>query len=666
MRLKLAWVAVIAVIAPAAMPGFGQAPESTDAKFEPITAAEKPLYHFNFTRNFFADPAAEKAARPKVYAAFADLEKHKGKLAQSPASLLAGLRLYDEALRRVMRHAVYLYLQYATNTKNTAANEAQSKLFADLNTRTSFMQQELMRIEPAKWLQFTKQEPVLKNYAFSIESARRLKPHTLTLKEEELLSALAPHLNDWPGELYQKSLDRTTWAKIASPQGELDVRRQRGAITNSPDRGTREAGFKKVYEGYRTHRDLYAYALTKQVKARNQVSKIRRYRDFPHEAHFGLFLETPQVKSLFERMAQQGGFNKRYQKLRADRIRKIAGFDDINVWDLSVIPPGQARPRFTIADAKRRITAALAPLGSEYRAELAELFDPKQGRLDLVPGENRVPGAFAWGFPGAQTSIFYSFNFEGYFQDVSTLAHEAGHAVHFEMMANSKVLPPFTSGPTYFTESFAMFNELLLADNLYKQEKDLFRKTFFLEQFLTQAMGVFAITRQASIEQAVYDAVQADKIKGADDLDALAKKVGTRFSLWFEKHDDLKMEWIDVHHFFEQPMYYVNYVFANFLALKYYEFYQRNPGQFVPKFMAMVRSGFNDTPANILKRYLAVDLKDPRLVSGAFSILESKVRELESLYGRSTTAARRTDSGADSARHQRAKKGARQASENLL
>ncbi len=627
--MKRVWRIGIALGLLAVIPAFGQVPESTDEKFEAIPASDKPLYRFNFPKNFFANTAAEKAARPKVYAGLAELERYKGRVAESPETLLKTLQLYDESIRRVMRHAVFLYLQYATNTKNTEANEAQSKLFADLNTRTSFIQQELMRIEPAKWEAYVKKNPALLKYAFSILSARRLKPHTLSLKEEELLNGLAPQINDWPAELYQKSLDRTEWGTV---EGGLHVRRQRGAINNSPERKVREAGFAKVYEGYKKHRDLYAFALTKQVKARNQVSQARHYRDYPHEAHFGLFLDTPQVKSLFERMAQQGPFNKRYQKLRADRIKKVAGFEDVNVWDLTVIPAGQRRPRFTISEAKRIIAESLKPLGGEYLRELGELFDPKQGRLDLVPGENRVPGAFAWGFPGSQISIFYSFNFEGYYQDVSTMTHEAGHAVHYELMTNSKVLPPFASGPTYFTESFAMFNELVLADHLYKNATDLFRKTYFLEQFLTQAMGVFSITRQAAIEQAVYDAVKGDKVKGPDELDALAKQVGTRFSMWFEKHDDLKMEWIDVHHFFDAPMYYVNYVFANFLALKYYEMYQRGPQTFVPKFMAMVRNGFNDTPTNILKSYLSIDLKDPKLVSDAFSILESKVKELEMLY----------------------------------
>jgi oligoendopeptidase F len=201
-----------------------------------------------------------------------------------------------------------------------------------------------------------------------------------------------------------------------------------------------------------------------------------------------------------------------------------------------------------------------------------------------------------------------------------------------------------------------MFNELLLADYLYQQEKlkpstlgfpaggtassaqgsqpSTFRETYFLEQFLSQAMGGFGITRQAAIEQGAYDGVKSGKINGADDLDAMAKKIGSRYSIWFDKHDELKMEWIDVHHFYTQPMYYVNYVFANFLALKYYEMFRRDPKGFIPRYIAMVKNGFNAPPSLILNKYLGLSLQDPKLVSGAFAILDGKIKALEDLYAK--------------------------------
>ena len=57
-------------------------------------------------------------------------EKLKGKLTKSPDNLLRGLELSDRAVAEMMRHAVYLYLRYATNTRDTASRDAQTQMFA--------------------------------------------------------------------------------------------------------------------------------------------------------------------------------------------------------------------------------------------------------------------------------------------------------------------------------------------------------------------------------------------------------------------------------------------------------------------------------------------------------------------------------------------------------
>jgi oligoendopeptidase F len=624
-RLSLLTIAAVLLAA---------APVRAQERFEPIPPAAAARYHFNFPRNFFPSPEAEKIDRTAFLGTLAELEKLKGKVAASADNLLRALQLQDRVQSQFMRHYIYLYLRYATNTKDEGSHEAQTQLGAELDRRTSFMQQELMRIDEKTLAGYTAQKPALKPYHFAIQSARRQRPHTLTLKEEELLSATGPLMTDWEEELYQRAIDRTQFGKIPAPGGDLDVWRQSGEISNSADRATREAGYKKRFAGYQAQRDLYAFALTRVIRAGNQLAELHHFPDAPTAAYFNLYFTTPEVKELFERLAQAGDFNKRYQRLRADHIKKIAGFQDVNVWDMTVIPPGQERPRFTIDQATRLIQEVLGPLGTDYGRQMASLLDPAHGRLDIAGGENRVPGAFAWGFPGSQTSLFYSFNYEGYYEDVSTLAHEGGHAVHYQLMGENHVLPVYAGGPTYFFESIAMFNELLLADALYRRETDTFKKTYYLEQFLNQAMGVFPITRQAKLEQEMYDGVKAGKLKTADDFDALAKRNGSRFSIWFDKHEEPKIEWIEVHHYYRTPMYYVNYVYANFLALKYFDLYTRDRQDFVTRYIALVRNGFNAAPADLLRKFLDLDLRDPQLVPSTFQLLEGRIKALEELYAR--------------------------------
>jgi oligoendopeptidase F len=615
------------------------APASLNRAFaqETFTAIPKDIatqYHFNFPRNFFASPQSEKTSRFKFYNTLKALQAMKGKVASSADSLYKTLVLNDQANAEFMPHYIYLYLRYATNTKDETSRDEQAKFGAEFTEKTSFLQQELMLIDDKTLARFIVQKPDLKKYSYEIETARRLRPHTLSLKEEELLGATGPLMTDWQGQLYQRSLDRTTFGKVQAPNGELDVWKQQTELINSSDREARKQGHLKIYEGYKQQRDLFAFAITKLVRARNQVSQLHHYKDNPTDVYFNIFLTVPEVKGLFEKLAQSADTIKRYQQMRADHIKKISGYDDVNVWDLSFVPPGFQRPRFTIEETSKTIKEALAPFGPEYARELNALLNPANGRLDIVGGDNRVPGAFSWGFPGSQISIFYSFNFEGYYSDVDTLIHEAGHAVHNQFMANNHVLPAYAGGPNYFTESFAMFNELMLGDYLYRKETDPMRKTWFLERFLGSAFAVYGVAEQAGLEQAMYDGVAAGKLKTADDFDALAKQNGMRYSIWFGKHDELKEEWIDIHHYYDNPMYYVNYVFAQMLALKYYEMYTKDPKGFVPRYLNLVRNGFNAPPTVLLKKFLNLDIKDPKLASDAVSVIQPRIEELAKLYNR--------------------------------
>lgn len=591
-------------------------------------------YHFNFARNFFASPEAEKAERVKYYAALKELEGLKGKVADSPDSLLRAFGLYDKALVEFIRHYTYLYLRYAVDTGDEASNVESSEMDAEFSKRTAFLQQELMEVDGQVLDKFVRQKPALKLYSFAVESARRYRPHTLSLKEEEALSIASPLGSAWQFDLYQKLLRRTQFGSVETPGGELDVRRQRAAIAGHPDRAVRQAGFKKLYAGYASQRDLYAFALIGLVRARNRLAQLHHFEDAPEEVFFNSYWSKAEVSGLLEQVEKLAGVYKRYQQLRADYAGRRLGYAEVNLWDVPASSGGGKVPRFNIEQASKIIREALAPLGPEYGRELAALLDPANGRMDIVPGNNRKSGGFSKGFPGV-TTVFFSGGFAGYYNDMRVLTHESTHAVHRQLMSNNRVLPVYAEGPHYLFESFAIFNELLLPDYLYQHESDSSRRRYFLEQFFEgKGMTMFSVAQEEAVELAIYDGVKRGKIETADDLDSLTKQIGDRYSIWSARHDELKMQWITSTLFYEDPLYDINYVYGALLALKYYEMYARDPRQFVPRYIALMKNGFDAPPDALLKRYLDIDLRDLRLVTDAVRLLENRVKLLEGEYSK--------------------------------
>ena len=578
--------------------------------FVPIPPREISQYHINFERLFFASPEVEKRDRGQLYAILKSFEELKGKVADSAANLERALQLNDRVQVQFNRHYSYLYLRHAVNTRDEASLTDASQLDAEVQTRTAFLRQELIQINDHQLATFVAHRPSLKVYLFAIESARRYRPYTLSLKEEELLNATAPN-NEWQFELYENLRERagSTAAGSANP----------------------EEAFKRGYANRFALRDLYAFTLMRLARTRTRLARLRHFDDAASEIYFNSYWTKAEVDELIRQVGEHADLYKRYQRIRAAHIARLTGLQSVNVWDLSKTA-GTKPPQFTIDRASEVIREATKPLGAEYGNELSALLDPANGRMDIVPGQFRKRGGFSKGFIGTD-SVFFSAGFRGSYNDVRVLAHEGTHALHRQLMNRQHVLPAYAEGPHYLFEAFAIFTEFLLPEFLYANDSDPLRKQFYLEQFLEgKGTVMFVVAPEVELEHAVYVGVDKGTIKSADDLDALTRGIYTRYSIWAEKHDELKMQWMDVGLMYEDPFYDVNYVYGALLALNFYELYRRDPKSFVPNYIALMRNGFDAPPEVLLKRFLKIDLHDPRLISNAVKVIEEKVKLLEQSY----------------------------------
>lgn len=145
-------------------------------------------------------------------------------------------------------------------------------------------------------------------------------------------------------------------------------------------------------------------------------------------------------------------------------------------------------------------------------------------------------------------------------------------------------------------------------------------------------MTVFAAATLASLEQSIYDGVEQNQIRNADDLDKLTSQIGSRYSIWHEKHRELDARWSLIDEYFAVPLYSANYVVAQILALKYYELYTRDPQEFIPRYLSLMRNGYNASPENLLRQFMDINLKDPQFASGVFQLVENKLLTLEAAY----------------------------------
>ncbi len=600
------------------------------ADFEPIPEAEKELYTFDFAKTLYADDAAFEADLEALTRDIGELEALKGKVATSAENLYQAYHLNEKVVPTWHKLWVYGYLRFAINTDDYGPYETIEKASGDLDSRIQFVKTETQAIDDATLARYFEEKPELEVYAFAIEEARRYRPHTLSLAEEELMAALSPHLASWSEKLFQRLTDRTDYPDIVIDGDTLDVNLNYSVLINSKDRQVRKDTWQGYFRAEADYRDLYAFTLVKAIETRNKIAQLRGFRNYAESRFFDLFLGYDDVAAYFDEIAKHAHLRKEYEKVRAARIKADTGYETVHIWDRQVQAEDFDKPRFGIKQACGTIKTAMACIGDEYQQQLCDLLDPANRRLDIVTGEKRVPGMFAIGYPGGEYQ-FFTQSYNGYFTEVRGLAHESGHVVHHMLQADAGVRPIYFNGPQYLTESVAISSELLVGYYLYDKETDLEKKAYYLEQFLEDVLGLLTNNMFANLELKIYEGVEDGSLKEADQFDQLAYDMTTPYSMYYANYPEYRGVWSAIHHYFDAPMYNVNYVVAQALALVLFDRILNEPG-FVDSYVGMLKAGFDKSAPEVIRQTTGIYMLDPEVLASGFAFIEQRIEELRQLY----------------------------------
>jgi oligoendopeptidase F len=582
----------------------------------------------DLSRYYFTTLAEEIAARAELNAALVALGRFKGQL-NSARQLLSALRRYDSIQNLFAKHEGYLHLRCSQNRKD-AACDAEQALGSDVNAKTAFLNPEILAIPEDRLRAFLNEEPALARYRFALSDIRRDRPHLLPEAEQSLLDQFQPQIGDWQYDLYEQIVAGISFGTVQTASGALDVVRQRNLIAADPDEHVREDGFKRRYAGIASQRDLLAFTLIHTVQAQTLLAKAHHYANAPARKYDSLYCESEGTRNLLEAMAQHGDIVKRYEKIRS---QEIGGYyhQPARAWDMLAPAPGFTPPITSLPEARSIFHEAFAGLGREYQADFDALLDPANGRADILPGgaPNRYGGGFSVGFTGG-TSILFFGRYDGTFKDLSVIAHEGGHAVHRQVMSANGVPPSYANGPHFLFESFAVFNELLLADFMAEHSTTPELKRYYRERWMSiKGLDAFYGAQDALLEQAIYDGVAAGSVRNADDLDSLTLKMDGRFSQFPASTPELRTRWATVSLMYEDPLYDVNYAYGGLLALKYYDLYTTRREWFVPRYRALLKNGFNEPPAELLRQFLDIDFSGTALLNDDLALLSRRLEQLE-------------------------------------
>ncbi len=601
---------------------------SASAAAQIQSPASAPL-SADLSRYYFKTPGEEVAARAELNAALDQMARFKGQL-DSGSQLLALRRQYDVVQRLFARHEAYLHLRCALNRKDAAACDADNALESEVNAKTAFLDPEILALSEDRLRLFLNEEPALAEYRFALSGIRRAATHLLPAAEQALLDQFQPQIADWQDDLYEQIVAGTSFGTVQTSSGPLDVVRQRNLIATNADGRVREEGFKRRYTGFASQRDLLAFTLLHTVEAQTALAKAHHYADAPARKYESLDFKPEETRSLLAMVAQHGEVPKHFEKIMSQDFER-AYHQPAHAWDLLAPAPGFTPPLTSLSEARSKFHEAFAGLGKEYQAAFDALLDPANGRADIMPGgaPNRYTSGFSVGHAGSTSMLFYG-RYDGTFKDLSVIAHEGGHAVHRQLMTANGVAPSYAEGPHFLFESFAEFNELVLADFMAEHAATPELQRYYREQWMyIKGIDAFLGARDALLEQAIYDGVASGTVRNADDLDNLTLKIEGQFSQFPASTPELRTDWARMSLMFEDPLYDVNYMYGGLLALKYYQLYSTRREWFVPRYIQILKNGFNQPPAALLNQFLDIDLSGSVLLNDDSDLLNRRLDQLE-------------------------------------
>ena len=597
-----------------ALPARDQIPAEYKWKIEDIYASEA-LWQSDFDKI--------KTLLP-VFANYTDT------LAQSASRLLECLARKDEASSITGKLLAYARLHLDENTANTSYQALVGKtegLLAELAAATAFIEPEILAL-PDIILSAFRQEKTLADYRFYFDNLLRQKQHVLSPNEEKILSRAAEATQAAENIFNMLAHADLTFPAIKDENGKtitLSEGRYHSLIMSS-NRSVRQAAFVGLFGTYNKLRNSFAATLSGSVKKDIFYARTRNYASTLASALSDSNIPSNLYTNLLQTVNNHVKPLHRYIALK----KKALLLDDIHMYDLYT--PLAKAPPFTIPYAKslKLVKNALLPLGTEYAALLDKGLT--SGWIDVYENKGKQTGAYSWGVYGVHPFVLLNYNER--LEDVSTLAHEMGHALHSYYSQSSQ--PYATSQYTIFTAEVASTtNEILLNDFLLKTTTDKQKKLYLINQYLEMVRTtVYRQTMFAEFEKDIYDQAEAGETLTADLLDTIWHELNTKYyGPDITVDPEIDGEWARIPHFY-WSFYVYQYVTGYAAATTLAEKMLQEGGTAQQRYLDFLKSGGSDYPLAILKK-AGVDMTAPEPLEITLAKFSARLDELESLLSNS-------------------------------
>lgn len=584
------------------------------------------------TTHLFANDEAWEKERKNFVSSLGALRKMPGTLKKKEA-VLACLKTYFEGRKRLAKLMNYTGRKFDENTrisKYQGLKEVADKAANDFAEATAFISPEILSL-PEKSLKEMITDRAFADYDMFLKDLLRVKPHVLTSAEETLLARVGL-VKDTGYNVYQTfSGSELKFPQIRDEKGKKVELNQAvfSRYRSSEKRAVRKEAMETFFGTYDKYKNTIAGLLSAQINGNIAFAKSRKYPTAIEAALDANNVPVNVYHSMIKAVNKNLPTLHRYLKLR----QKLLGLSEMRYYDLYPPIVKKVEMKYTPNEARALLAEALAPMGKDYIQVLSKGMEPASGWVDVLPNQGKRSGAY---MDGSAYDIhpYVLLNFLGEYDDVSTYAHEMGHALHSYL--SNKNQPYAKSDYSIFVAEVAStLNESLLMEHMLKTVKTDQQRLFLLGELLeTFRTTIFRQALFAEFELALYQKAEKKEALTAEAISKTYLEIVRRYYGHEQKlvqvDDNVAVEWAFVPHFyynFYVFQYVTGMVAAKAITEKVLQEGDKARDAYTKN---MLKAGSSDYPIELLKR-AGADMTSAKPYDVAFQVFTRTIEAAEKI-----------------------------------
>jgi len=459
------------------------------------------------------------------------------------------------------------------------------------------------------------------DYLYWLEEMRHFKPYTLTEPEEKIIN-----IKDVTGSsalvtLYDAFTNRYTFNINVDGENKELTRGELMAYVRMSDDGLRERAYRELYRVYGNDGPILGQMYQTRVRDwRNELINLRGY-ETPISAR-NLHNDIPDtvINTLLDICQKNTGVFQRFFDLKA----QLLGMKKLRRYDIYA-PVTHSNKEYAFGTAAELILDSFEQFDPRF-AQMAKRV-MNENHIDSQVRKGKRSGAFC-ATVNPELTPWVLVNYQGHSDDVATLAHELGHAIHSLLASDHSIFTQHSCLP--LAETASTFGEMMLVDRLLEEEKDagvrrdlLFRQVD--DSYATIMRQAFFALFEKTAHKMTGEGTSVDEISEIY-FDNLKNQFGENMDIG----EEFRWEWVSIPHIYHVPFYVYAYAFGKLLVLSLYKQYKEEGESFKPRYINILSTGGSKAPMDVLSES-GIDILQASFWQGGFDVVAGLVRQLEEL-----------------------------------